>query len=705
MDFVHIPHLPISNPVVIFAIVLFVILLSPIILKKFKIPGLVGLILSGMILGPHGFYILERDSSIILFGTVGLLYIMFLAGIELDFVIFRRNRNKSMVFGFYTFIIPLIVGFLVTYYLLGLNFLAALLTACMFGTHTLVSYPIASRLGILKNDVVGIAVGGTIFTDTAVLISLAVIVKSFTGELSILFWVKLIVSLTIFISIVVFLFPIITKWFFKNVEPESVWQYIFILAMLFTSAFLAELAGVEPIIGAFFAGLSLNRLIPHNSALMDKIDFVGNAIFIPFFLISVGMIVDLKVLAQGYEAIVFALSLSSVALITKWLASYFTGLTYKLSKEQINLLFGLTSSHAAATLAVILVGYNIGLLDNSVLNGTIVLILITCIVGSFVTENYGRRIALSQKATLDGEVTQRQRILVPVANPDNIKSLIEFGLHIKDASSNEMLYSLMVFNDDTELSAKMNECKNQLDIATKSVAPSLHNQVQLTSRIDISPSTGVLKAAKELLITDIVIGISPRHVISDFLFGNIGKNIVNESNQNVYITKLVNPLNTIDKIIMFIPENAELELGFEYIIKTISRFSNNIGAMIVFCCFEQTSLYIRQIIKKNKIATTLSIETINTNDDFRKFESWIVKDDMIIIMHSRSKGISFNSQFDSFLQDITESFHHNDIAIIYPEQSPIINTEGYTKFDILDSSPVSSSLNIFEKIKKIFNKN
>ncbi|HRP02605.1 MAG TPA: cation:proton antiporter [Candidatus Kapabacteria bacterium] len=704
MEFLHLPALPIKNPVIIFAIVLFVILLSPIVLKKFKIPGLVGLIISGMLLGPHGFYILERDSSIILFGTVGLLYIMFMAGIELDFAIFRRNRSKSIVFGFYTFIFPLIFGFLATHYILNLSFLASLLTASMFATHTLVSYPIASRLGILKNDVVGIAVGGTIFTDTAVLILLAVITKSFTGQLSFMFWVQLMVSLAIFMTIVIYLFPIITKWFFKNIEPESVWQYIFILAMLFTASFLAELAGVEPIIGAFFAGLSLNKLIPHNSALMDKIDFVGNAIFIPFFLISVGMIVDLKVLATGYEAIIFALVLSIVAIVTKWLAAYTTGLTYKLSTNQVNLLFGLTSSHAAATLAVIIVGFNIGLLDNNVLNGTIVLILITCITSSFVTENYGRRIALNQKAILDSDYVQPQRILVPVANPENIKSLIEFGLHIKETNSNEMIYSLMIFDDDKDIAVKMNECRVSLDKAAKAVSPKLHNKIQLTSRIDISPSVGVLKAAKELLITDIVIGISNKRVISDFLFGNIGKNIVNENSQSIYIIKLINPLNTIDKVYVFMPEYAELEVGFENVLATICRFGNNIGAEIKFCCFENTSLFLRQVIKKHKITAAFSIELAEELNNYNTYEAKIEHDDMIIMFHSRSKGISYNPQYDKLLHSITNKFNNNDVAIVYPEQSPVINTEGYTKFDILDSSPVGESVKIVDKIKELFAK-
>lgn len=702
MNTSHLIQFPLTNPVLIFAIVLIVILLSPIVLRKFKIPGLVGLILSGMILGPNGFNILARDSSIILFGTVGLLYIMFTAGLELDYNVFNKNKNKSMTFGFLTFIIPLVLGFLVCYYILKLDILASLLVASMFSTHTLVSYPITSRLGILKNDVIGIAVGGTIFTDTAVLILLAVITKAYTGELSLWFWGQLIISLTIFLGIVLYIFPKISKWFFRNVESESVWQYIFVLALLFIAAFLAELAGVEPIIGAFIAGLALNRLIPHNSALMDKIDFVGNAIFIPFFLISVGMIVDLRVLAKGTESIIFAITLSVVAIATKYIAAHLTGSIYKYSKDQNNLLWGLTTSHAAATLAIILVGFNIGLLNEYVLNGTIILILLTCIISSFATEHYGRKIALNNDENDVPVEYKSQRILVPIANPDNINKLMEFAQNIKDPSSNEMIYSLMVFNNESELNDKIKKTQNLIKSVTHSISPKLNDKVQLTSRIDISPSSGILRASKELLITDLVIGMSNRGFLSDFLFGNIVQNVVDENHQNIFIIKITVPLNTMDKIFVFIPENSENEIGFKNVILTICRFSNTIGAMIIFCCFERTSKFVRNIMKLYKITVTASFEIAESINDFDKFHNWIEDDDMMFFVSSRSKGISFNNQFDKFMHDITDNNMNNNLVLVYPEQNPIIETESYTRFDILDSSSVGESINIIDKIKKLF---
>ncbi|WP_214073210.1 cation:proton antiporter [Mucilaginibacter sp. dw_454] len=388
-------HIPFTNPVLIFTLILFIILLSPILMAKIRVPGIVGFIVAGIIIGPYGTNLLTKNAAVELFSTIGLLYIMFIAGVELDMAGFKAKKHKSLLFGLFTFAIPIIIGFPVCYWLLGYPLLTSLLTASMFATHTLVAYPIVSRYGVSKNEAVAVTVGGTILTDTAVLIILAVIIGANNGGLTPAFWFQLIVSLIIFTLIVVLLVPYIAKRFLAIPEKEKTTHYVFILTCLFFSAFLSQLAGLEPIIGAFIAGLALNRLIPRPSALMKNIDFVGNAIFIPFFLISVGMVVNLHVLFAGWEAIVVAISLTIVALAGKWLAAFFTQQIFKYSNTQRKLMFGLSSSHAAATLAIILIGYKQHIIDANILNGTIILILVTCMVASFATEPAAKQIALS----------------------------------------------------------------------------------------------------------------------------------------------------------------------------------------------------------------------------------------------------------------------------------------------------------------------
>lgn len=393
--------LPFTNPVVIFSLVLFIILFAPILFNKIKVPHIIGLIIAGVIAGPYGLNLLKRDSSIVLFGTVGLLYIMFLAGLEIDLAEFRRNKMRIFVFGMLTFLLPLIFGTLASYYFLGFGFLSSLLLASMFSTHTLVSYPIVSKYGVIRNQAVSLAVGGTMITDILALLILAGVAGMTKENVSASFWLQLSFSTLVFVSIVFGIFPLVIKWFFNNFT-DGVSQYIFVLAMVFLASFMAEAAGVEAIIGAFFAGLVLNKFVPHHSPLMGRIDFVGNAIFIPFFLISVGMLVDVTVLVKGWGALKVAGIILVVALATKYLAAWLTQRIFKLKPVEGKMIFGLSASHAAATLAIILVGYNIitgetasgepiRLLNEDVLNGTILLILVSCGVSSFVVESAAKQ--------------------------------------------------------------------------------------------------------------------------------------------------------------------------------------------------------------------------------------------------------------------------------------------------------------------------
>ncbi|QJD94513.1 cation:proton antiporter [Mucilaginibacter robiniae] len=390
-------HLPLSNPVLIFSLILFIILLSPLLLKKLRIPGVIGYIVAGIIISPHGFNILQKNAAVELFSTIGLLYIMFIAGIELDLKDFKTKKHKSLTFGLFTFAIPILLGFPVCYYVLHYPMVTSILTSSMFATHTLVAYPIVSRYGIAKNEAIAVTVGGTILTDTAVLIILAVVMGSVKGGLTFSFWIQLIVSLLIFSLIQFILLPKIAQWFFNRIENQTTSHYIFVLLMVFVSAFLAQLAGIEPIIGAFMAGLALNRLVSRSVKLTKQIEFVGNAIFIPFFLISVGMLVDLHVLFNGTHALLIAGCLTIVALLGKWLSACFTKYIFKYTRAQQQLIFGLSSSHAAATMAIILVGFQAGIIDENILNGTIILIMITCVAASLATEKAAIKIKKAEK--------------------------------------------------------------------------------------------------------------------------------------------------------------------------------------------------------------------------------------------------------------------------------------------------------------------
>jgi Kef-type K+ transport system membrane component KefB len=674
---------PFEDPVLIFTLVLLIILIAPIILNRLRIPGIVGLIIAGVIVGPNGLNLLLRDASIILFGTVGLLYIMFLAGLEIDMIDFKKNRNRSIIFGALTFLIPITTGTLIFYYIMDYQIVSALLLSSMFSSHTLIAYPIASRLGISKNEAVTVTIGGTIVTDTAVLLVLAIVAGSTAGNLDMWYWIKLAISLVIFAGIVMFVFPYIAKWFFKYIEGEKGAQYIFVLTMVFAAAFLAELAGVEAIIGAFLAGLALNRLIPHTSALMNRIEFVGNNIFIPFFLINVGMIVDLRVLFRGPEALIIAGTIVVVALVTKYLAAWVTQKLFGYTSTQRNLIFGLSSAHAAATLAVILVGFNLGIINEDALNGTIVLILVTCLVSSFITEKVGRRLAIIESRRKPNLSEKPDRILVPIANPENIEKLIDLSVMLRNPDYQEPIYPLAVVLDNEHAEEEIYK-KNKMLQEAITHASATDNDVQLVSKIDVNVASGILRAIKELMITEVVLGWNAKITTRDRIFGTVLDNLLENTEQMILVCKVMQPLNTTNRLVVIVPANAELERGFLRWMRAISLLSQQLGAKVVFMAGRRTLNKLKLTLKSSKPAIDATYLPRPTMPEFENNQTGIGKDDMVIVVSARKGSVSYSGILDMVPRVLSRNYKENSFIIIFPEQHPGMyqdnqfKTTGYT---------------------------
>ena len=445
--------LPVTDPTWIFLLVLLIILFAPILLNKLRIPHIIGMILAGLVIGEHGFNILVRDSSFELFGKVGLYYIMFLAGLEMNMGDFKKNRGKAVMLGLLAFIIPIGIGLVTNMMLLKYSLVTSVLLASMYASHTLVAYPIVIRYGVSRHRSVSIAVGGTAVTDTLTLLVLAVVGGLFKGESGGLFWLWLLIKVVFLGALIMYSFPRIGRWFFRRYD-DNVMQFIFVLAMVFLGAGLMEFVGMEGILGAFLAGLVLNRLIPHVSPLMNHLEFVGNALFIPYFLIGVGMLIDIHVIFGQGDALKVAAVMITVALVGKWIASWLTQKIYKMAPIERELMFGLSNAQAAATLAAVLVGYNIilpggeRLLNEDVLNGTVLLILVTCVVSSFITERAARKIAMCEAHLEEERTVEAERILIPIANPDTIEYLMNLSLLIRDTKQKDNLLALNVINDN-----------------------------------------------------------------------------------------------------------------------------------------------------------------------------------------------------------------------------------------------------------------
>lgn len=691
--------LPITNPVLIFSLVLFVLLLTPILQQKFKVPNIIALILAGLILGEHGLGVLSRDDSFELFGTVGLIYIMFLAGLEMDLTDFQKNRKAGISFGLITFLLPMIFGIIsslallnylpeqvvkssgsqvyysemtTTYYLV----IASILLSSMYASHTLVSYPIVSRYGVNKNRSISITVGGTMVATMLALLVLAVIVGLAKGEINGYFWVSLGVCISIFLLILGYVFPKIASIFFKKYE-DSITQYIFVLALVFLGSYLAQVSGLEAIIGAFMVGLSINKFIPKISPLMNRLEFVGNAIFIPFFLISVGMLIDLKEVFC-LTTFLTALVMCVVACSSKYLAARITQKAFHLSRNQGLMIFGLSNAQAAATLAAVKIGYDtiifhidsgnlVRLFGDDILNGTIVMILVTCTISSIATEKAARRMAI-QSESLDNKIAQAQaqdHILIPLSNPDTIASLMELAVLLKIKASKEPLFVLHVASDASR--GGMDYGKELLEKAAK-IASATDNTVKMISRYDADVSTGIVHAVKENAITEVVLGLHQKANISDSFFGQMAEKVLKDCNQMTMIIKSVQPINTINRLVVVVPAKAQFEIGFVKWYDRVKNICKQIGAKATFYAPADTLEQIKILASRNKFGVSTSYVEFDDWDDFLVLTRDLQIDDLLVIVTSRKDSLSYNPSFEKLPSQLSKYFENFSFIILYPEQ-------------------------------------
>lgn len=668
--------LPLADPVLKFLLILLIILAAPLLLNKLRIPHLLGLIIAGAIIGPHGFNLVLRDSSIILSGTAGLLYIMFLAGLEIDMADFKRNSTKSLVFGMYTFLIPMILGTVVGIWVLRFNVLTSVLLASMFASHTLIAYPIISKLGISKNKAVSITVGGTMITDTLALLVLTIIVGMATGQVNDMFWIRLGVSILIFALIVLFGFPFIGRWFFKHVH-DNISQYIFVLVMVFLGSFLAQVAGMEAIIGAFLSGLALNRLIPQSSPLMNRVEFVGNAIFIPFFLLGVGMLIDYRTFFTSFETIKVGLIMIIVATAAKYIAAWMPQKTFHLSTDQRSVIFGLSNAQAAATLAAVMVGYNvitgtdangepIRLLNESVLNGTILMILVTCTIASFAAQKGAHNIAAQDISDKEENKKESEHILIPVSNEETVEELVNLSLAIKSPQNKNGLFALKVIDNHHSDEKALKQSRRVLQTAVNTAAAT-DTQMKDLLRYDLSVSNAIASVVKEREITDLVVGLHKEKDIPAAFLGHIVESVLAESSVSTFIYKPAQPISTVRRHLIIIPELAEKEIGFNQIIFRLRNVTQNTGAATVFYGSEATLNALKKLLAK-KSGEASYIE-FNDWDDFLIVFRDIKPDDTMWIILSRKEGLSYAPAMARIPKYLNKYFQANSFVLAYPVQA------------------------------------
>jgi len=541
---------PLEAPVAVFLTIMAVILITPLLSERVRLPGIVGLILGGILVGPHGLGLLATGHVIELLSTVGLIYLMFSAGLEIDLHQFSRVRNKALLFGMFTFMFPLLSGIALGRGL-GLNWPSAVLLGSVYASHTLVAFPILSRLGIVRNEAVSVTIGATVFTDVAALLVLAIVAGTQDGDASALSVVGLIALMIGYALLVLLGLPRAGKLFFRRFTSRAI-EFQFVLVALFVAALLAERIGMHAIVGAFLAGLAINSTLPARSAVVGQVLFLGESFFIPIFLMYIGMITDPLAVLVNIQTLLIGVGMTMAVYAAKFAAAWVTTRIFHYSRDELFTMWGLSQAQAAATLAAILVGVEINLFPMTIFNGAILMILCTCITSPLLVQRFGLRLHPSEAPREKRPLFDR--ILVPIANPKTQEHLITLA-DILSRISKGILLPLHVAQEVNRRVVGL-EHQQQLLERVPEILSDPETQIQPVRRVDASIARGILHAAIENEASLIVMGWRGKPTFRQSIFGTVLDEVVWHATVPVMVGRLITPINAMRRVVLVVPPNS-----------------------------------------------------------------------------------------------------------------------------------------------------
>lgn len=658
----------ITDPTWIFFLVLLVILFAPIMLRRLRIPHVIGLILAGVLIGPYGLNVIERDRSFEIFGQVGIYYIMFLAALELDMGSVKQYGRKGLQFGVLTFAIPFGLGFAAAYWILHFGIFSSLLLSCIFASHTLVSYPIVGRYGMARHKTVIISVVATAIATFAALLVLAVTVGSMNPDANWLYWLWFFGRCALYGAFVLIAYPRVGRWFLRRYD-DSVMQFIFILSLTFLSAALAELAGLEGLLGAFLAGLVVNRLVPRTSPLMNRLEFVGNALFIPYFLIGVGMIINIGVLISDLHTMLVALVMVVVATFTKAIAAY--AMSPK-DKDNALMMFGLTNAHAAGALAIVMIGTDpdVNLMDVSVLNGVVILILCSCIVSSFATGIAARRLTVKIIDTDDNRGSYHGKCLVTYSQQDSVDVMTQLAILIRNPYIPDSLMGLAVAYDDRNDDGVDRHRRGKLLLEkAQSIAAAADVPMATLNRMSTNIAGGILHTMKEYECGEVMVCLTDRTTgMPKSSLGTIIDNVLSGSHREVMAVRGIVPPGTLRRVVIAVPQKAEYEVGFYKWLEHICRIGEQLDCRLQFHAHEETLPYIREFMWQKHISLRVEYQVMELWSQLLSLSSQVNEDDMLVVVSARPGFISYQKSFASLPLQIYRYFGQTSVMLLYPDQ-------------------------------------
>ncbi len=666
-------YFPITDPTLIFFVVLLMILLSPIIMGRLRIPHIIGMVLAGVLVGKYGLNILGRDASFELFGRVGLYYIMFLAGLEMDMEGLKKNRNRVMIFGMLTFLVPFAMTYFMGVSLLGYIPLASLLLAAIMASNTLIAYPIVGRYGLTRHTSSTLSVGSSMMALFMALIVMASIVNSFHGNGGILFWLLFILKFVAYCVGLIMVIPRVTRWFLRRYS-DAVMQFIFILAVVFLSAALSDAVGLEGIFGAFMSGLILNRFVPKVSPLMNRIEFTGNALFIPYFLIGVGMLINVRLLFAGSKILWVVFCIVFFGTLGKAVAAYLAARIFRMSWLAGHMMFGLTSAHAAGAIAMVMVGRRLQvapgqyLFGDEVLNGIVIMILFTCVISTVITERAAQRLRLQEKEdqnmmkSLDDE-----KILIPVKYPEYSDNLVTMATLMRNPRLKRELVALNVVYDDVNMRHNQAEGQRLLDhlchLASASDVPMV-TQVRVAANI----ANGIKHAFKEFQASEILMGLHFHKEINRSFWGEFTRSLYNGLSRQIIVTRILQPLNTIRRIQVAIPSRAEFEPGFYRWLERLARMAGNLECRIAFHGRNETLQLVNEFIRNRFPNVRAEYEEMVHWKELPTLGSQVREDHLFVIVTARKGTISYKTAMERLPEELNKFIKGKTIMIIFPDQ-------------------------------------
>lgn len=665
-----VPTIPLEDPVLVFTLALGIFLISPLVIERFGFPGIVGIVVAGAILGPGGLGFVEHVGAIVLLGEVGLIYLLFTVGLDLDLRRFLQAPEDAALFGGMSFAIPFIIGSVGGVVLLDLELLAALLLASVFASHTLLAYPIVNRYGIGKNDAVTAVFGGILFTDTTALVVLALVLGAHAGEFGVALVGEIAISLGILFGMVWIVVPRIGRFFFRTFSEESYYEYLFVLSAFFLAASLAELLDLAGILGAFIAGLALNRLIPDGGTLQNRIEFTGNAFFVPFFLLHVGMFVDFSVILDGFRTIGVAAFMVGVMIGTKAAAAWIVASLLEYSKSERQVIFGLSTGQAAAALAITLLGFEAGLFDTAILNAVVLLLLVTAIVSPWITERGASAVVSEKEVTAVEEPAIDPRILLPLSHSAELqRRLLELAFLLKGDPADEPVHVLTVVQPqgrgatEERVASVRDDLEGLEDVASAAEVP-----IQIESRVHHNVSSGISQAAVEEGANLVIMGWDASRPLRHRMFGSIIDNVIQRLKVPIMIARLGHPINTTEELYLLLPKGIIHHAGFYESLYLVKHLADRLGSAVTVYVVDSTHEPSERAYGFVEPEIEASFEATKTwNQTIQTLRETVDEDDLVVTIAAERGGVGWHEELEDLPSRLAD-LQPESFIMLYPRE-------------------------------------